>query len=370
MLPFGRMLQYGNIKQLPKIVKVSYGYNNLYILYDNGELYGCGANEYLQLNVPGTTIHKGWVLIADGVEKMWSGGQNVLYYKNKKFMMHGSMIVLSSSAAAIPLGGMDVSSTFPVIEDVKDFSIGMDSMHYIHSNEVSLYGRGGNSYSTVGGGIPGAQETFTSVFSSGVNTIKDVYGTQYNTIVHISNGDIRGCGTSQYGSLGVPSSVYTTMLVRATNVQIVGGTSGSTHVYVGGGSLDYTGWQLNGQLGNGLNSNVQVYPFTRNTISSDINIHAFSRSSSNGSVNLYGTSTGDIYSTGAYGRNGTPAIITSWTKTLSIPDYDSTKATLMTMSTFSTVYDGVGNIYVCGSGTATPGSNINAMSWNKLVLPI
>jgi|AGFS01.1.fsa_nt_gi hypothetical protein len=371
MIPFARIVTYGNVVQRVQIVKVICSYSNVYVLYGDGELYGCGANNTLQLNVAGTQTRKDWVLVASGVQDAWCGAYSVVYYNGSTYRMHGSILPLGSTSGSttIALGGIDVTSTFPAYNVVRDITVGQETMHYLHSNGYVIYGRGNNAtLYTLGGGITSAQNTFTSVMTLGGATIVDMYETQDDTVFLTSTGDVRACGKSTYGAIGLPAGGYATMLVRTSSASLIGGNSMSTIVYKGGGIIDYAGWQYNGQLGNGLATNVQVTSFTRNSTGVDTDIHKIGKSQTGSYINMFATTGGDIYTTGIFGRNGTNSALSSWTKTLTVPNYDPEKSALYMCSNFTLVYDGVSKIYVTGSPVYLPGS-ISSVQWDELQMP-
>lgn len=373
MIPFARIVKYGNVVQGVEIVKVICSYSNIYVLYSDGELYGCGANSSLQLNVAGTATRKDWVLVASNVVDAWCGAYSLVYYNGSTYRMNGSILPLGSTSGAttIPVGGIDVTSTFPAYSSVQDITVGQETMHYIHSNGTTIYGRGNNAgLYTLGGGITTAQNTFTSVMSLGgaAGTVIDMFETQENTVFLTSLGDVRACGKSTYGSIGLPAGSYPTMLVRTSGASLIGGNYMSTITYKGAGAIDYAGWQYNGQLGNGLATNVQVTSFTRNATGVDTTIHKIGKSQTGPYINMFATTGGDIYTTGIFGRNGSNVSLSSWTKTLTVPNYNPEKSALYMCSNFTLVYDGVSKIYATGSPVYLPGS-ISSTQWDELQMP-
>ncbi|MGI5704814.1 hypothetical protein ACRYKS_24815 [Escherichia coli] len=184
MLPFVRMFDYGNFApEAPKIKKVLCGLDNVYVLYGDGTLYGCGVNKYFQLNVENTASRNTWILISEGVTDAWAGAYNILYLKGEEFIMHGVTTQLGTGNTTIPLGGLNVTSSFPHISNIKMISIGADTMHYVDASGSIVYGRGMNGNYSLGGGYSTAQSTFVSVINTGANTVLDILGTQNNTLI-------------------------------------------------------------------------------------------------------------------------------------------------------------------------------------------
>ncbi len=368
MLPFVRMIKYGNIApEAPKIKKVLCGLDNLYVLYGDGSLYGCGVNTYLQLNVENTATRNTWILISEGVTDAWAGAYNILYLKGEEFIMHGVTTQLGTGNTMIPLGGLNVTSSFPHISNIKMISIGADTMHYVDASGSIVYGRGMNGNYSLGGGYSTAQSTFVSVINTGANTVLDILGTQNNTLILTSNNELLGCGSSGYGSLGVSPGQYTTLVSRLTSVKLFGGNSTGTLAY-SASNIYNAGWQYIGQLGNGITTNTQVYPFAFNSTTIDSKIHKISKSSATSYVNMYATTEGKIYSTGEFGRNGSGGGLSRFTNTLTLDNYNPEKSSLYTCAHFSIVFDGNNQIYACGSFLYVPGP-ITTNSWSAITMP-
>lgn len=368
MLPFGRMVKYGNIAPVPKkIKKVIAGYDNLYVLYGDGSLYGCGINNYQQLNIDGTATQNNWVLITNGVSNAWAGGYNILYLKEDKFIMHGTNVSLGLGNTTIPLGGVDVTSSFPDISNIKMISIGFDSMHYVSADGTTVYGRGMNTNGSVGSGSTYSQSTFTSVLNNGTNQVIDIFGNVNNTVLLTSNGELRACGTSAYGSIGNETGKWTSFGLKLSGTKIMGGNGYSTLAYTNSG-MYHSGWQLNGELGNGLDTNVQVYPFQFNSKTIDSKIDKIAKSSSGSYVNMYSTTEGKIYTTGSFGKNGSTTALNLFTNTLTLINYNPDTVSLYTCTNFSVVYDGNETIAVSGSPTYVPGG-VAANRWTTIPLP-
>ena len=355
MLPFVRILEYGNTAPVPeKIKKVVAGYDNLYVLYGNGSLYGCGLNTYQQLNIAGSTTQKNWVLIADGVSDAWAGAYNILYFKDNKFIMHGTNVALGLGTTTIPLGGLDVTSSFP-------------DRSSISANGSIVYGRGMNTNGSVGAGSVYSQATFISVLNNGTNQVIDMFGNINNTVLLTSNGELRACGTSADGSIGNETGKWTSFGLKLSGMKIMGGNGFSTLAY-SGTNMYHAGWQINGELGNGLDTSVQVYPFAFNSKSIDNKIDKISKGGAGAYVNMYSTTEGKVYSTGAFGKNGATTALNVFTNTLTMPNYNSDNAALYTCNSFSVAYDGNESIYVSGSPTYVPGG-VAANRWTVIPLP-
>lgn len=95
MLPFP-IISSRNI--LPKkVIKKMDGASNVFILYDNGELYGFGRNLYGELGVgvktPVTTVR----LLETNVSKMWVGLCDILFVKGGSYYTAGIGYLVDST---------------------------------------------------------------------------------------------------------------------------------------------------------------------------------------------------------------------------------------------------------------------------------
>lgn len=212
MLPFARILEYGNIlPQKPKIVDVQGGSNraSYYILYDNGELYGFYDNFYGNLGLGDRTNRTDKFYLINTNVKMFSAGpSSCVVLKNDNTIWHsGSKTVYTSGA---------------------DFNL-----------------------------VP---TNITSTFSSVLNTssIKKIICTESTIQILTENGNLYGIGTNSYGQLG-RSGVLTTCTLLVSSVQDIS-CSFATFGYIDTSSNFYaTGYNANGQLCTGSTANVFAF---------------------------------------------------------------------------------------------------------------
>ena len=83
MLPFVRMFDYGNVAPaLPKIKKLTTGYQHAMLLTQSGDLYAKGSNAAGQLGTGNTTTARGWTLVNTSVADVYCSANGTLIKKN------------------------------------------------------------------------------------------------------------------------------------------------------------------------------------------------------------------------------------------------------------------------------------------------
>lgn len=375
MIPFARVIKYGNNVSTPKIKKVFAGSVNVYVLFENGKLYGCGQNSQYQLGNYPAAIQSSWVLVRDDVVDAWAGVTSLLCYlgNGNSWHFYGTRAVLGDFSGNAGPSGFDPSATMPNYSNVYLLSIGELSMHYVAANKNRIYGRGLNTNYTIGGGLSGPSDVFTDALSLGGATVEDIQTNNTNTMILSSTGEVRGCGLSTYGSMGVAVGTYTTMAIRdPSGTQLMSSSAQSTILFKGGGISYIAGWQLYGQLGNGLETNVTIYPFRSNPVSVDADIIAVSRSCSTGQVAMYCRSTGEVYTTGIASRSGsgTTTNTTTFTRRFQFDTgFDASKVTLYTNSYTSIAFDGKDLWGVASNVNYLPGLSGAGKVFEKINLP-
>lgn len=171
MLPFARMLEYGNIvPSVPTISKFKVNYTTKALLYSTGELFTSGSGTNYKLGT-GTTdnINQAWNMVLSGVVDIYVGYQ----------------------------------CTLAITSDGKFWCCGARS---------ALYG---------GSGTNNVWTDCTSIFSGigGYAEIKDIQLGQSSSLVLTKNGNLYVVGYNNNGELGSGStSPITTLTLRDTNV--------------------------------------------------------------------------------------------------------------------------------------------------------
>lgn len=275
MLPFGRMLEYGNIKPTNKpIRKIDGGWMHWVVLYEDGSLYGIGYNNSNQLrNCPVQFQYGSFVLLGTGVKDVWCGyASTIIHLESGAYIFNGNYNCLGTKTIVdtlSTLGGDDITNTMPPHDAILKMSVGLNSCHYIHTSNNRVYSRGWNTDGTVGTGSVSRVSTFTN---SSTVLFKDVFAGQFSTIYKgLNDNSIYGSGTSQYGELGrgiVANSI--TKLDPAPSTLDFTACDTCTIVYNPARTYVVAGWQSQGQLANGQSANQSLTSFyTQSTLTSN-----------------------------------------------------------------------------------------------------
>lgn len=295
MLPFVRMLEYGNIAPVPlnDIKTVSYAYDTL-ILTNAGKLYGSGYNRYGELCTGDTLVKKEWVLISTGVSEI------VFHNRYTYVIKQGDMYY-----AAGPMNMF--SLTYTKLTDITSYFAGYNFTK-IRGNSVTIFGIDssgdlyGLSSNNTRGVLGNGTTTNTSTFIKLVSNVREVYSNSENNSFYIDkDGILFGTGWNNGGSIGSGSTTQLntwTELSRANGFGTVRDVCTSTS----------TTWVINdagrvygcGGLGNGLGQSRPYYlqitgiPLINTT---DV-INLSSSDSTWNLMALYNSSTGTIYYSG------------------------------------------------------------------------
>lgn len=168
MLPFVRMLEYGNLAPgAPKIKKMQSNNGAIYVLFENGELYGTGASAYGLLMVDNQVQLKKWKLISTGVDYFWMSTYSALMKMlDGRWMYLGIQRALGTGTNKY-IALTDISSTLSFVvydsanPSATKIQMNFDGMFYLHGTD--LYGRGYNHYYSLGKGNTTVYSSFTPI---------------------------------------------------------------------------------------------------------------------------------------------------------------------------------------------------------------
>lgn len=213
MLPFVRMLEYGNVAPGPKnIIKVGASTQGQYVLTDTNELYYIGRNQGGESGNNNTNTVSSWTLVSTGVTNFFAGDRTVVVIKS-------------------------------------DNTIWTAGETYWFSSST------GTSYSTV---LVDRTAWFTSVLS--VNEIADIV-CSYGLIFVLSTSSVLyGAGANGYrGALGIGSSSIYTLTQCATNVRKVMTNANDSMYITLDNKLYSSGWNDRGQHGTGNRTQINTW---------------------------------------------------------------------------------------------------------------
>lgn len=271
MIPFARILNYGNTAAPAKIIKVQMdtgGFRpSLVALKSDGTLYGTGdngSNKFLNASSELTT----WNLIHSGVKDFWSyyGGILILTY-SKQFLYCGSKFPWGSSDSTATNAWVDYTSKFGLVLDdngIQDIQLSANSVGLLYYNTLYYIGSPNTDYSM---GQHTGKTTFTSVLTS---IKKFCLGTRSTAILSTAN-NLYACGWNGYRQFGRPDTYIQTITSVQSNVLDVMITYTSSTIMTTSGSFMSSGNRASGLQGDGGTANYNsVYtnitlPFGTNT---------------------------------------------------------------------------------------------------------
>ena len=376
MIPFARMIQYGNVKPVyTDILKVQSSSNMTALLMSNGYVYVRGTNSAGSLGngTSNTAVTGDWYLTITNANKMWIGFQNILVYTNDgKWMSTGNIQYLSGTSSGSNVW-RDVSSYFTAINpvSVKQVQIGTDTM-FMLLDTGQIYSSGANTYGVQGRGNTTAVNGLTLTTSTyGSNTWSEIAYNQGTFYALRTDGQVWGSGRADVGQCGATSStgVLSPRFLSANHTHVQAGSMSGFASRTDG--LYAIGSQFWGQLGDGtVSSNVGTVGKTVFTnVRSGLVDHIWS--------NSYMTtilSGSKLYSTGNINRGSlnSSTNIGVFTEQLNVPIFDESKiADLYTIGA-STAYivDVNGDLWGTGIYSASndllPGHTTNQMTYVKL----
>ena len=212
MLPFVRMLEYGNLAPGAPKIKYMQGFSNgAYVLFENGELYGTGANAYGLLMVDSQVQLKKWKLLSTGVDYFWLCGYGALIkMQDGRWMYLGSQLVLGTGTGKhIALQDISSSLSFVIYDSANPsatkIQMNFDGMFYLHGTD--LYGRGYNRFYSLGLGNTTAYSAFRPLatgvkdFAAQDLTIGCMYVSTSNVYYYAGNDGSTYLKNNTFGSI-------------------------------------------------------------------------------------------------------------------------------------------------------------------------
>lgn len=262
MLPFVRMFEYGNVKPSTDIVDVITSYGNIFVIYNDGIVFGSGDNsagelgqnntnsyrtKWVQMSTPNikkiTCSRNTTIILTEQNEVYICGAKNVLGFGNNvnalvpenitslfsTFDLSNDVVMCGSSgifvhrangdlyaigqgtnASASLYGNMGLGSTIStsfkllasgVKKLVTSISSSSECSFYI-SNSGELWSTGRNGSGACGVGFAGEQPVFKKVTTVFDSPITNIFCANSTAIVCTENGTLYGCGRRYIGECG------------------------------------------------------------------------------------------------------------------------------------------------------------------------
>lgn len=224
MIPFARLVQYGNTAVVPvvkKYRKIDCSYSCTLVLERDDNLYYFGDPSMGE--IPSSTSVK--TLFASNVSDCSIAIQSSLYLtKDGKFIYNGSSVAIGQTPV-VQVSNVDITSKFTSIttlDNIKKFMVSYGCMYFL-TNDGNLYGCGNNSNGQLGLGASVFANNFTLIRSS-VDDFKS--NNNYGLFV-LTGGVILACGSASDIGVGLSSGSQRT-LTPISRVASIPDTYGTT----------------------------------------------------------------------------------------------------------------------------------------------
>ena len=298
MLPFARMLEYGNIA--PRSIKQLIYSDCCYVLYSTGELYGYGNNSSGTLGQGDlTNRYDKFYLLDTDVKVFACCDRSLVYIKNDNTIWcTGESSSYSDSTAkdTIPRNITSYFSSVINVQNISKIQTARTSI-VIRMPDGTVYGIGKNTSGELGTGTTNPVLTLSVI---AVNTV-DMSANVSNVGILDSNSNYSICGLNNAGQLGTNNMISSsTFGVRMTNVRAIQQGLYSSYCMLNSGISMACGYNSQGELGVGLSSG-NILVFT-NTSPNNVDIFYNSKINRNHIFSsTFGVLNGVLYSAG----NGT-----------------------------------------------------------------
>lgn len=312
MLPFPRMMVYGNIAPEPsKILNIKANYQHMGLLYRNGHLYLRGTGSNYKLGTGSTTnMYNGWIQCPYSVSDFWlSSYGTMIRSTDNKIYVCGAQSFYNTGTSNYTTW-TDISSSFSTIDISTIKNVSFTALNLSTGSTLVLlssgllYGLGTNSYNVMGAGSGTSvlrllDTEVSSIYSSGIQAsfgyIKDgVYYRSGLDTNSMSGNNSKALTTFQ--AVDITGKVVDAMLLRDSTKLLV--QDGSEYkVYIAGTNTAYL-------FGTGDTNTSTIYgTFTLSELSGLILNSMSFRSVNNYYISAVSTNNG-IYTCGASDNSG------------------------------------------------------------------
>lgn len=275
MLPFPRLLSYGNISKVT-ISKIAAGGQFFLMLDSIGRLWGCGANTLYQFGISNdnTNYYGTWKLIMNDVKNVWAGNQYSMIQKTDNTIWYTG--TGGTSNTNVP-GYTQLTSTqmgSVPFSSIREIYCNNGIIHFVTTNEA-IYALGVNSAGQAGNGGVGALSTLTLIngmnnsVSNPVQYIRHTNSVS-SSFVLMQDGSVYTFGANSYGeqSKGNQNASYTPTLFSTFKYNAVcTGSNGVVLINSTNNFIQVCGGQYYGQLGTNVTSGSAPLLLTATTLS-------------------------------------------------------------------------------------------------------
>ncbi|EPQ9499844.1 hypothetical protein ACUYQI_000549 [Salmonella enterica subsp. enterica serovar Braenderup] len=233
MIPFARILEYGNKAPLPaSIISTYVGSQSFYALSTDKVLYSTGNNALGQLGLGDTETRNEWVQCDTGVDEVYTGMASyaVLIRKGNSIYLSGKNTLYTGNdngtytkfTLIIP----DISTIYEYADCyIKDIQVNDNSMMVLvgrisDSNYGALYSQGKGATLGQGNNIPA--NYVLSLCSTAPKTIMSISASAFNCFITTVNSNILAVGNNSFKQVANTTTstynVYTQATLTSQNI--------------------------------------------------------------------------------------------------------------------------------------------------------
>ena len=370
MIPFVRILNYGNVLAKIEIVDVVTTYGNVFVIYSDGKIYGMGDNSSGELGQGNTldNYRNVWAEITVPNIKYITCAQSSIVYvtkDNKVYYTGSNLIFASTSNVTVPTDITSRFSTFNLSED--EVMCGSRGMFVLRANgDLYACGQGTNASASQYGNV-GLGSASSSTFKLLASGVRDVYssisGASEASFYIKTNGDLYSTGRNGYGACGVGFASEQPTFTKVNTVfdSAIAGifcSNSASSVCTVNGTIYSCGSRSGAQYGDGVTNGSTSTTFLKNNVVNITSVVQFSKSFFNNDANYIGSPSG-VYCSGAdyYGQFGfgNTAYTLYWTYT-NQPTIDASKFRAGGYFNYTWIDN---KLYACGHSGWIPGLSSN-----------
>jgi len=377
MIPFARIGVYGNSAPvLPKIKKLDMADQNMYILYSTGELYARGQQTYSQFGLGNNTRQTSWILIAEGVDKFWSGGCGTLLLLNDgtyKFSGIGATIGSSGTLSTFTDCSAKVAG-IPSTYAILNFYVGRGGTLYALDTNKQLFVIGTNNFNEIS-----SPSTVFKLMTDGVDSVvigNYCYTVRKGTDYYFQGYNSNGC--AGVGNVSINAGIPLTKVTSPSSTIASYINTSSNMVFTDRLTYYGAGTNSNNALaGSGTSATPGQYSFSNpKTLTSPFVRFAdkcYNITFGNNFSKLIVCEDGFYYAgqNTVYGESGVGslAVQAGFVKMLNSGQYLNTYSDLMACNSIVAFVNNKDTVYACGALATVLGFSSNVTTLQPLALP-
>ncbi|QOI72021.1 putative DNA condensation protein [Erwinia phage pEa_SNUABM_47] len=236
MLPFPIMNKYGNTVVKNKIKKVLGSGRVVALLYDNGNLYMRGSNQYTNFGIASPSDYKNWVLVRTNVKEVWLNNYHTI------IQTYDDQFLCAGYGRALGYGGTSYlwtvydrlyTLTSTPATTVKQICLNIYGTFVLLNTNNNLYALGFNAYNCLG---VGALNSTSTAFTLTRSSVKYVHSNLAGTFCIGTNNVLYARGLAQNYKMGNNSNTdmasWTTITLPAGYTYPVMAFEGYIHTLI------------------------------------------------------------------------------------------------------------------------------------------